>query len=356
MESEPMSAAAAQPTDARVPRRRPSYAAVALALVVLLVVGTADYLTGHEILFSIFYLVPVAIAAWYVGPGFAITIAVLSVGAWLLGDVAAGAAYSHPFVPVWNFVITLGFYFVVVVLLRRIRGMQEELEARVRQRTTELTEEIQERQRLELEILETGELERRRIGRDLHDTLGQLLTGTALAGQVLREKLGARDLSEAAEATRLVSLVEEAIELTRNLSRGLDPIEVEGGGLAQGLHDIAARTSALSGVRCEFRSSGDLTVRDRSAATHLYRIAQEAVTNALRHSRAGFIRVQLDGEPRHLRLAVIDDGIGIPDARRRGTGMGLRIMAHRAAMIGGTFEARSGPHGGTTVECRVPNP
>ena len=351
---------ASVPPAARVvplPKERSSVAApIGIAIFILVLVGTADYLTGYEILFSIFYLVPVAIAAWYVGSAFAAGIAVASVGAWLIGDRAAGAAYSHSFVPVWNFAITLSFYFVVVVLLRRLRSMQDELESRVRLRTAALTEEIAERQRLEQEILDIGERERQSIGRDLHDSLGQILTGTALAGQVVQEKLAAQGLSEAAEVSRLVSLVEEAIEMTRGLSRGLDPLDIEGRGVALALEELVARTNALSDVRCLFQSVGELSILDRIAATHLYRIAQEAMTNALKHAHASTIVVRLDREATLVRLTILDNGRGIPDAAHRRAGLGLRIMAHRAAMIGGTLTVWRGAKGQTTVECRVPEP
>ena len=329
---------------------------IAVVLIVLAVVGVADYVTGHEILLSIFYLVPVAIAAWAVGRPFAVITALLSVGVWLVGDIAAGADVARPFVLAWNACITLAFYFVVIVLIGRIRTMRRNLEERVRQRTIALTEEMAERQRLEREILEIGEGERRRIGRDLHDSVGQRLTGTALASQVVKEKLASRGLPEASDLTRVIAMVEEVIELTRSLSRGLDPIDVEGLGLADGLRELAERTSALSPVRCEFVSESDVAVLDRGTAIHLYRIVQEAITNALKHAEAKTILVRLDAEPGQLRLRVSDDGVGLPHVSTRRPGMGLRIMAHRAAVIGGDFAARRRPGGGTEIECRVPNP
>jgi signal transduction histidine kinase len=334
----------------------PRQLAVAATLVMLVVVGAADYLTGHEILFSTFYLVPVTMAAWLVGAAFAVTISVLSVGAWLIGDFAAGAVYSHAYVPAWNAAIILAFYLVVVTLINRLRLMQRNLEERVRTRTIALTEEIAERERLEREILEVGERERRRIGRDLHDSLGQLLTGTALAGQVLHERLDARASDEAADASRLVSLVEEAIELTRGLSRGLDPVEIEGGGLTQGLRELVAHTRSLTPMRCEYRGDPAVEIGDSFAATHLYRIAQEAITNAIKHGHAQAVAVSLERVEGRLRLTVRDDGIGIPEPAQRHPGMGLRIMAHRAAVMGGTFEARSMIPRGTVVMCEVPRP
>jgi signal transduction histidine kinase len=329
---------------------------MAAALAIVVIVGAADYLTGHEILFSTFYLAAVALAAWAVGRGFGIVVSVLSVGAWVVGDFAAGAVYPRPFVPVWNAAIILVFYLVVVGLLDRLRSMQRDLEERVRQRTLALTDEMAERERLEREILDVGERERRRIGRDLHDSLGQLLTGTALAGQVLREKLAARSIPEAAEASRITALVEEAIEQTRGFSRGLDPAEIEGGGLEQGLRELAASTSALSATRCEYHSIAPVDVRDSVTATQLYRIAQEAITNAIKHGHARNIELGLEPGAGRVRLTVYDDGTGIPDPPRRGRGMGLRIMAHRAAVMGGAFEVGRAAAGGTLLVCEVPNP
>jgi signal transduction histidine kinase len=336
-------------------RTRPRPIAIAGALVVLAIVGAADYLTGHEVLLTTFYLVPVAMAAWMVGRGFALVISALSVGVWLAGDFAAGAVYPHAFVPVWNSAIILAFYVVVVVLIGRIRTMQRNLEERVRERTVALTEEIAERERLERELLEVGEGERRRIGRDLHDSLGQLLTGTALAGQVLHERLAGHAAAEAAEASRMVSLVEEAIELTRSLSRGLDPVEIESGGLAQGLRELAAKTTELTPTRCEYQGASSIAIADNARAIHLYRIAQEAVTNAIKHGHARLIAIRLESDEDSVRLTVHDDGLGIPDPAPRNQGMGLRVMAHRATVMGGTFEVRRDSPRGTRIICEMPN-
>lgn len=334
----------------------PHWGFAVLALVTVVLVGTVDYLSGHEILLSTFYLVPVALAAWMVGRAFAVVVSVLSVGAWLIGDLASGAVYPRPFVPAWNAAIVLAFYLVVVVLLRRLRHMHRELEERVRLRTVALTEQIAERERLERELLGLGERERRRIGRDLHDSLGQLLTGAALAGQVLRERLAARGVPESSDAARLVELAEEAIEMTRSLSRGLDPVQIGGGGLAQGLRELAAQTNRLSPMRCEYSQREPVAIHDDEIVTHLYRIAQEALANAMKHGQARRVLVRLDGGAGRVRLTVHDDGVGIPEAGRRGLGMGLRIMAHRAEVMGGTFSVSAGPAGGTTVVCEVPNP
>jgi signal transduction histidine kinase len=327
---------------------------LAFPLTVVVVVGSADYITGHEILFSTFYMVAVGFSAWFVGRMFAIVISVLSVGASLVGDLAAGAAYSHPFVPAWNALITLTTYLVVVWLLSSLRNLYRELEERVSQRTMALTQEMAERARLEWEILEVSERERRRIGHDLHDSLGQHLTGTALAGQVLQEKLAARMYPEAGAAARIVTLIEEAIGLTRSMARGLHPVEVEGGGLAEGLRELAASVSTRFGVRCEFEGDGGISIEDPSHATHLYRIAQEAISNAIKHGKARHITIEIRNEDDGVRLSVHDDGVGIAEPVPHGNGMGLRIMAHRARLIGSALGIRRDAAGGTVVTCLLP--
>jgi signal transduction histidine kinase len=274
----------------------------------------------------------------------------------VIGDFAAGAKYPQAFVPVWNAAIVLAFYLVVLLLLTRLRQLHSGLEERVRERTVALTEEIRERERLERVLLDVGEAERRRIGRDLHDSLGQFLTGTALAGQVLKEKLATRSAPEEADAARIVELVEEAIEVARGFSRGLDPAQLEGGGLADGLRQLASRTGHVSSVPCECEVEGAVEVADTAAATHLYRIAQEAITNALKHGQARRVSVRLFQRDGRVVLAVQDDGRGIAEPARRGEGMGLRIMAHRAAVMGGTFQIRAVTPHGTSVICEMPNP
>src|SRR6476646_2226657 len=169
---------------------------IVLCLGLLVTIGLIDYLTGFEMFFSVFYLLGVGLGAWYVGRGFGFVMSVLSVLVWLAGDLAAGAHYSKPWIIVWNALILTVFYCIVVGVLSYLRGAQRDLEQRIQQRTQALTRVIEERERLESEILKVSEREQRRIGRELHDGLCQHLTATAFAGQVLSEKLTAKFLPE----------------------------------------------------------------------------------------------------------------------------------------------------------------
>lgn len=320
----------------------------------LAAVGLVDYLTGFEIFFYVFYLVGVGFSTWFVGRNFGYQMAALSVIIWIGGDFVAGARYSNSFIPIWNSAFLVMFYFIVVWLLAALRSLTRNLESRVEQRTLALTREMAERERLEKEILEVSEREQRRIGHDLHDGLCQHLTGTALAAQVLTERLEGSGEPQAADASRIVALVEEGITMARDLAHGLHPVEMEAEGIAGALRELAANLTKYSRVTCEFVGDSPGGTFDSAVATNLYRIAQEAVSNAIRHGRPHRILINLMERDDALTLSIEDDGSGLPEERTKGPGMGLRIMAHRASMIGGAFVVEPNPTGGTLVRCSLP--
>ncbi|HEY5345387.1 MAG TPA: sensor histidine kinase [Verrucomicrobiae bacterium] len=316
-------------------------------LVLLAVVGFADYITGYKITVLAFYLLPILFVLRRVGQQFAFMMAVLSVLVWLFADIASGERYSDFLTPTWNMSIRLSIFLLVIILASTRDGLQ----VLVRQRTEKLEREIVERKRLEKELLEAGEREQRRIGHDLHDSLGQHLTATALAGKVLAKKLTDKSVAEAAAASRLVVMVEDAIELTRKLARSLHPIELEAHGLADALQNLAANISTAFNVLCRFENSGTAVLNSSAADTHLYRIAQEAVSNAIRHGRARNIVISLAASGKKIMLAVTDDGTGLSADARAKKGMGLRIMDYRAGMIGAIFDVQNLPAGGTRAVC-----
>lgn len=331
---------------------KPIVALVCIVFVTL--VGLVDYASGYETFFFTFYLLAVFLATWCVGGAFGSLISALSVTAWVSANIAAGERYSTYFVPVWNALIMFVIYLIVVFLLASLKKFRVELEARVRQRTAALTQEIRARLHLQRQLLETSEREQRRIGRDLHDGLCQHLTGTALAGHFLSQKLADKSAVGSAEAARLVQLIEEAIELTRNLSHQLDPVELKSGRLTDHFEDLAASTSQRFKVACQFASSLARPFDDATAATHLFRITQEAVTNAVKHGRAGQINICLDAADDEIVLTVTDDGVGLPEKIPGGDGLGLRAMAYRADLIGATFSIERLSTRGTRVTCVLP--
>jgi signal transduction histidine kinase len=304
---------------------------------------------------SAVYVYPIAVAAWYIGPTFAYGLSILAVALFTAGDLASGFPFSSWAIPLWNAIVRLVFYAILIHMLDYIRSMATRLEAGVLARTSDLRREISERERLERELLEVGGRERRRLGFDLHDGLGQHLTGTALAVQVLREKLERREAPEAAEAARAVDLIEVGIALSRKLAKGLQPVEMHAGGLMQALQEFAAATTQLFSVSCRFECESPILFADASTADHLYHIAREAAGNAIKHGRARNVVISLDARDEGSLLTVRDDGIGIPVSIPKNGGMGLTIMTQRAKLVGASFDIRPIGDRGTIVSCCLPH-
>ncbi len=190
----------------------------AAAIALIPAIGYLDYRTGYEASWLIFYFLPVCLAVTARGWRFGALAAIASVATWLAGDFAAGVHYDNPMLPAWNVLIALGSYLVVVTLFSNLLAMHREMETRVRRRPALLIKSVAERGRLERLIPQIGERERRSLGHELHYGLGLHLTGTSLAGQVLVEKLQAREAGETEDARNLVERIESAIEQTRRLS------------------------------------------------------------------------------------------------------------------------------------------
>jgi PAS domain S-box-containing protein len=214
--------------------------------------------------------------------------------------------------------------------------------------------DVSERKRLETTILDISETERRRIGQDLHDGLGQHLTGVAFLSKVLEDRLAESSRAEAADAAKIVKLVNESIRMTRELARGLLPVVSEGHGLMSALEHYAGEVSELFHVACRFECCDPVFVHDEALAEHLYRLAQEAVTNAIKHGRAKNIHIGLDLVSGGGRLFVRDDGCGFELVSNSQSGLGLRIMNYRAKMMNGSLGIQSSVNGGTMVRCLFP--
>lgn len=213
--------------------------------------------------------------------------------------------------------------------------------------------DITERRALEREILEISNREQRRIGSDLHDGLGQELTGIALMLRGITSALARGAAPRTGDLDEVVALVNGAIDTTRTLARGLSPVALEGGGLVDALRTLVARTREMYGLDIRFRSRVTAPVTlDASATGHLYRIAQESLTNAARHAHASVVTVRISAGASRLTLSVVDDGCGLGSTA--GLGMGLKIMRYRSHMIAGDLRVESaGPGRGTRISCSV---
>jgi PAS domain S-box-containing protein len=214
--------------------------------------------------------------------------------------------------------------------------------------------DITENKRLEKATLEISGREQRRIGQDLHDGLGQHLTGIAFLAKVLEQKLADQKLPEAEPARKIVGLVNDAIFKTRELARGLLPVLGERDGLMSALGQWAGEVADLFHIQCHFRCPDPVLLEDSSEASHLFYIAQEAVNNAVKHAKASTVTIRLSAEEGHGILSIEDDGVGISPAAASHSGIGLHIMGYRAKMVGGSIEISRSARGGTVVTCSFP--
>src|ERR1700734_633336 len=214
--------------------------------------------------------------------------------------------------------------------------------------------DITERKRLEKAILEISAEEQRRIGQDLHDGLGQHLTGIAFMSKVQEQKLAEKGLAEAAEAARIVGLVNDAIHKTRELAHGLLPVISDAHGLMSALKSWAAEVEDLFKISCCLRVDEPVLIHDTNMSTHLYRIAQEAVNNAIKHGQAKNIVISLFARNECGTLRIENDGLAMPEPSTNDSGMGMQIMHYRARIIGGSLEVESGGARGITITCLFP--
>lgn len=283
---------------------------------------------------------------------------------WLLVFVAAIAGAAE-------------IIFVVLLLtkentdrsVRLLRKTREELETKVKERTSELgrmnnllKRDIskrklleQDRKRLERELLCVIERERQRTGRELHDNIGQQLAGVLYMVEVLRGRLSnTSPVDDVSYIDKISTQVNQAIEQMHVLAKGLDPIDLERNGLILELEKLAIHVQSTYGISCTVECGEGFSTGDSSVAINLYRVAQEAITNAIKHAKPKNIKIGLIAEDGHWKLILANDGLEFPEDLTTGDGMGLRIMQHRADMINGSLNIRRRVNGGTIVTCTFP--
>ncbi|MEX2044506.1 MAG: response regulator [Opitutus sp.] len=207
----------------------------------------------------------------------------------------------------------------------------------------------------EREILRISDREQRRIGQDLHDGLGQQLTAIEFMCQSLKSDLAESNPQLVDQVSLMGRFLREAVTQTRALAHGLTAFMLDASGLQVALAELAERTSQLGRVKCRFECAEPVVLQDSETAAQLYRIAQEAVSNALRHAEAAGIVLGLSSTGGEIVLRVSDDGKGLPAAgrRRRATGIGLQVMRHRANSIGAELTVESKRGKGVTVTCTL---
>ena len=323
-----------------------------VSLAQVAVCGFIDYATGYELAFYPVYAVPVLFMVWFGGRWPALAVCFTCTAAWAWADVAAGHVYSHPWLQAWDAVVRTMFFLIVAFAGLAFKQNRDVMGARVRL--------LERTQRLEHEIIGVSERERERIGRDLHDGVCQYIAAIGLTADLLRQNLDREAHARAADAGEIATLLQGAVDRAREVARGLSPVDRDEGGLESALEELAGSTTRLTGVNCDFLCAEPLPVADPIRAVHLFRIAQEAIGNALRHGRARNVIIALESGEGELSLRVSDDGVGFVGHGGIGSGagpsaggMGLNIMRYRARTLGGTLEIYPNTPTGTVVACAV---
>ncbi len=220
---------------------------------------------------------------------------------------------------------------------------------------TILVRDLSERRTLEQSLFDAEARERLRIGQDIHDSLCQMLIGVHYQAELLQAKLSERSLPESALASRIGELVREASACARALAQGLMPMAISPAQLPQALGELARKTQERSRAACRFALVGRPAIRDSATALQLYQIAQESISNAIRHGKPNHIEILLGEGAGSVYLRIADDGGGMDPKAQSGPGLGLRSMRYRARMIGGVIRFESKPKGGMIILCTVPS-
>ena len=216
-----------------------------------------------------------------------------------------------------------------------------------------LVRDVTEWRRLQAELLEVQDRERQRLGQELHDGVSSMLTGAAILTSSLAEDLRSDEPVDPEDLDKATELIKQASEEARAISHGLSPVGLERG-LLSALEDLASQAEVRGELSCTFEASGSPPDLSEETATHLYRIAQEAVNNAVKHADAQHIQVMLTADEEELTLTVEDDGHGYPASSSGGKGIGMRTMRYRADLINAALTIEEAPTGGTRVRCQLP--
>jgi signal transduction histidine kinase len=332
----------------------PTSTAVFSALVLLLV-GVSDYLTGTQLSFGVFYMVPVSFAAWFAGQKTGTAIGIFAGAVWLAADLAS-ATHVHPGAALWNIAARVSVFVFVVQILAHIRGLHLGLEETVTRRTRQLKAETIRRLEMEHEIAAVSHREQQRIAHELHDGLGQELGALAFQAKLLAGRLNQSGSALAKEAETLVRTLNQSTGRTRALSHLLDPVGEGTGALRHALGRLADESGQAFGIACTFDSPSSLPHLSPEAELNLYRITQESIHNAVHHGHASEIVICAKLEPHLLTLSISDNGCGFPlDTKpAASSGMGLRIMRYRSDALRARLQLRSAPGQGCSILCSLP--
>ncbi len=350
-------------------RKTGRIAKIAIAFLLVILLGLIDYYTTSEISFSIFYLLPISFVVWYTDKWYGILFSMLCAIIWFIMDSLSPHIYSNPAIPYWNALVRFGFFVIVVLLIWKVKSLKDNLEISVQQRTKDLIHETNMHKQTKEETIAINnrlrelnkaienikEEQNTRIAREVHDELGQSLTGMNLELMWISKKYSTNE-DLVARMSMLSGLVGDTINTVRKISSDLRPRLLDQLGLFPAiesqLKDFTKRTSIES--LCSFPEQ-EIKIKG-SASTTIFRIFQEALTNISRHSGCKFVNVMFTQPAEHLLvMSVKDDGKGFEmNASVSVKGMGLLGMNERAHILGGTLEIISSPGAGTEIILKTP--
>jgi signal transduction histidine kinase len=315
------------------------------ALGLAFIIAVIDYFTGYEVTIYPFYAIPILLMIWFGDRNFALLISIVSTFAWWWADKASGHVYSSEWLRIWDAVVRLMFFGLVMFAAWNFKQQRDAIRARL--------ELLERSHQLEQEIIRISEHEQQRIGRDLHDGVCQYLAAIGFTTSMLRQRLEKESSAHSEAAGEIVNLLQDAAVRTRDFARGLSPVDRDEGGLESALEELARSTAKLAGVSCSFICPAPVQIRENAFAVHLFRIAQEALSNAIKHGRAKTVIIALEAGDGLCSLRVSDDGLGFDPSSLERKGMGLSIMRYRARMLGGKLEIQPNFPSGMVVLCTI---
>jgi len=316
------------------------------AVIWLALVARVDAITPYKYSFFVFYAAPIFVMAYRFGQNAGLLSALVCDAIQWFANLDSRPPENLQ-ITAWSLLTRLTALSFVGICGAAISSFREETRRRL--------EALEHAQKLEHEIVRVGDREQMRIGQDLHDGVCQSLAALDCATECLKVELEKGGLPQAATAKQIQKLLKETTIEARNLARGLVPVAVEPDGLVTSLRSLVTNTGALRHAAIDFESRGEVEIKDTDVATHLYRIAQEALSNAMRHANATHVTVSVIRDSSGLHISVADDGCGSA-AQPRSDGMGWRTMRYRAKLIGANIKVDATSSGGTTVRCSLPMP
>ncbi|OAI57255.1 hypothetical protein AYO49_02390 [Verrucomicrobiaceae bacterium SCGC AG-212-N21] len=326
-------------------RSQPKGFIIAFAIALLLAITWQDYLMGWEISLGVFYAIPIILVVWYVGRPHGFVVALLCMFAWWWAN-----RISNPYVTrggyLWATISRLVYFVCVAIGAAAVRKQRLTDEARIAA--------LEHARSLERDIVNISEHEQRRIGQDLHDGLCQVLAGIGCAVTSLKEELEAKSMPEAKSAAEIEGFVTDAATEARDLARGIFPVLQDATGLETALEELSLFAAKLYQREVDFEFDDEIKISNPETAMHLYRIAQEALSNGMKHGKAKKVSISLRKVGTGIHMKIEDDGCGFPGPSVSTTGMGLRTMNYRAKLIGAQLEFKSAFPSGTVVICQLP--